>query len=73
MYQADQPMFPFLSEDMHKLIKGKDKQIDGVMANVLLCTLQCIRNTHKFIVWLFSTFSILQLIIQSKILYNCNR
>ena len=49
MYQADQPMLPFLSEDMHKLIKGKDKHIHGVIAYALFYTLQSIRKAHKYI------------------------
>lgn len=28
MYQADQPTLPFLSEDMYKLIKGKETHFD---------------------------------------------
>lgn len=33
MYQADQPILPFFSEDLHKLIKGKDKHIYDGIAN----------------------------------------
>lgn len=44
--QTDQPVLLCLSEDMYKLIKGKDKHIDGVIVNVLLYTLQSIRHTY---------------------------